>query len=78
MPSRTKAPLPADLEAEKTYLWCACGLSQNMPLCDGTHKQTNKQPVSFVAEETTTAYLCACSSSENPPHCDGSHCQAKF
>lgn len=78
MPSRLNAPLPAKLEAGKTYAWCACGLSQDMPLCDGSHKATDKKPVSFVAEETKTAYLCACSTSEIPPICDGSHCKVQL
>lgn len=78
MPLRTKAPLPADLEAGKTYSWCGCGLSQNMPLCDGSHKDSDKGPVSFVAGETKTAYLCGCSTSKMPPFCDGSHSKAEF
>ncbi len=78
MTARTKMPQPADLEAGKTYSWCACGLSQAMPLCDGSHTGTNKKPVTFIAEETKTAYLCACSHSKVPPICDGSHCSAEF
>ncbi len=76
MPTKTNAPLPADVEEGKTYHWCACGHSQTMPLCDGSHKKTDKTPVSFVAEDTRTTYLCACTLSEVPPLCDGSHCKA--
>ncbi len=75
MPTKTNAPLPADIEAGKDYLWCRCGLSHNMPLCDGKHQGTGKQPVVFTAEQTKTAYLCACSSTQSPPICDGSHCK---
>ncbi|MDQ7090571.1 MAG: CDGSH iron-sulfur domain-containing protein [Methylococcales bacterium] len=78
MVARTKMPQSVDLETGKTYAWCACGLSQSMPLCDSSHQKTDKRPVIFVAEETKTAYLCACSNSEVPPLCDGSHCTAEF
>ncbi|WP_081679148.1 CDGSH iron-sulfur domain-containing protein [Methylobacter luteus] len=76
MPTKTNLPLPAQVEAGKSYSWCSCGLSQTMPLCDGAHKgASDKKPVSFLAEETKTVYLCACTASQTPPHCDGSHCQ---
>lgn len=74
MATKTDHPLPADLEAGKTYSWCSCGSSQNMPLCDGSHKDTDHKPISFVAEETRKTFLCACSSTQIPPICDGSHC----
>jgi CDGSH-type Zn-finger protein len=64
-----KAPYAHDLEAGKTYYWCACGRSANQPFCDGSHKA----PKGFVAEKTATAYLCGCKSSKNAPYCDGSH-----
>ncbi|MCK5872782.1 MAG: CDGSH iron-sulfur domain-containing protein [Methylococcales bacterium] len=76
MATKTNSPLPVDIEAGETYLWCACGLSQTTPLCDGSHKGTGQKPVSFVAEETKTAYLCACTLTEAAPLCDGSHCKA--
>jgi len=33
-----KAPFKVELEAGKTYFWCACGRSANQSFCDGTHK----------------------------------------
>ena len=33
-----KAPYAKELEAGKTYYWCACGKSANQPFCDGSHK----------------------------------------
>lgn len=32
--------------SDKSYWICACGLSQNLPHCDGSHKQCrkNEQP----------------------------------
>lgn len=77
MPTKTNMPLPVDLEKDKTYGWCSCGLSQNMPLCDGSHKtgdSTDKGPVPFTVGETKRMFLCACTKTEEPPFCDGSHC----
>ncbi|MCK5897811.1 MAG: CDGSH iron-sulfur domain-containing protein [Methylococcales bacterium] len=78
MAVRTKFPLPAELEAGKSYSWCACGKSQAMPLCDGSHKKTDKNPITFIAEATKTTYLCGCACTKNTPLCDGSHCKADF
>ncbi len=33
-----RGPYPVAVEAGKSYYWCACGLSANQPLCDGSHK----------------------------------------
>ena len=32
-----RLPIPAEVEAGKTYFWCACGQSKNQPFCDSTH-----------------------------------------
>ena len=32
-----RAPIAIDVEAGKTYYWCACGRSKSQPLCDGSH-----------------------------------------
>ena len=32
------APYKVELEAGKTYFWCACGQSKSQPFCDGSHK----------------------------------------
>ena len=36
-----KAPYLTDVEAGRTYYWCACGRSKNQPFCDGSHGTTN-------------------------------------
>jgi CDGSH-type Zn-finger protein len=69
-----KISLPVDVEVGKSYAWCRCGLSEKLPLCDGSHKQTTHTPVIFVAEQTATVFLCACGKSENAPYCDGFTC----
>jgi CDGSH iron-sulfur domain-containing protein 3 len=68
-----KAPYPVEVEAGKTYFWCACGASKNQPFCDGSHKGSTFTPTKFTAEDSKTAYLCGCKHSQNAPFCDGSH-----
>jgi hypothetical protein len=33
-----RAPITVDVEAGKSYWWCACGRSKKQPFCDGSHK----------------------------------------
>jgi CDGSH-type Zn-finger protein len=68
-----KSPFAVDLEAGKTYFWCACGRSSRQPFCDGSHKDTGFTPVAYKADTTGTAYLCGCKSTGNQPLCDGTH-----
>eukprot|EP00730_Choanoeca_flexa_P007672 TRINITY_DN12373_c3_g2_i2.p1 TRINITY_DN12373_c3_g2~~TRINITY_DN12373_c3_g2_i2.p1 ORF type:complete len:118 (+),score=26.76 TRINITY_DN12373_c3_g2_i2:472-825(+) len=66
-------PIPVEVEAGKTYYWCACGRSANQPFCDGSHKGTEFKPMAWKAEKTETKYFCACKATGNAPFCDGSH-----
>lgn len=68
-----KAPFPVEVEAGKTYFWCACGRSARQPFCDGSHKDTGLSPVKWQAEDSKTVYFCGCKSTANPPLCDGTH-----
>ncbi|MEO9575203.1 MAG: CDGSH iron-sulfur domain-containing protein [Tateyamaria sp.] len=68
-----KAPYPVDVEAGKSYFWCACGQSANQPFCDGSHKDTGINPHKYTAEESKKVFFCGCKASENKPLCDGSH-----
>ncbi len=68
-----KSPYPIQVEAGKSYYWCACGLSANQPFCDGSHKTTDFTPVKFEAAESKTVYLCGCKHTANPVFCDGTH-----
>ncbi len=66
-------PFAVDLEAGKSYFWCACGKSANQPFCDGSHKGSEFTPIKFDADESKQVYLCGCKTTGNQPMCDGSH-----
>ena len=68
-----KAPKPIEVEAGKTYYWCACGKSTNQPFCNGAHKDTAFTPMAWTAEQSKTVYFCQCKRTGRAPLCDGSH-----
>jgi len=67
-----KKPAKVLLEPGK-YYWCACGLSQNQPFCDGSHRSTDITPMAFEVTEKREYYLCQCKQSKKKPFCDGTH-----
>lgn len=68
-----ETPFPVDVETGKTYFWCACGLSKNQPMCDGSHKDTGFSPVRYDADKSGRLYFCGCKATGKQPLCDGSH-----
>lgn len=66
-------PFVVDVEAGRSYWWCACGRSKNQPFCDGSHKGSAFTPVQFTAEKDEKIFFCGCKSTGNAPLCDGSH-----
>ena len=68
-----KSPIEVSLEADKTYYWCTCGLSDNQPFCNGAHKGSDKKSLPFVETVTQDRFLCTCKQTQTPPYCDGSH-----
>ena len=69
-----KSPYKVKVEKNKTYFWCACGLSQKQPFCDGTHKKEGKfKSFKYLADESKEIYFCGCKMSKRPPFCDGLH-----
>jgi CDGSH-type Zn-finger protein len=68
-----RAPIAIEVEAGKSYWWCACGRSQTQPFCDGSHKVTDFTPVEFKAEKSAKVFFCTCKRSAKKPLCDGSH-----
>jgi CDGSH-type Zn-finger protein len=68
-----KAPFPVEVEAGKTYYWCACGKSAKQPFCDGSHKGSEFAPVAYKAEKDGKVWFCGCKHSAKAPLCDGTH-----
>lgn len=67
-----KAPYVMNVKPGK-YAWCACGLSNKQPFCDGSHKGTEFNPlITEITEEKTVAF-CGCKRTSKPPFCDGTH-----
>lgn len=52
-----KGPFQVEVEAGKTYAWCACGRSSNQPFCDGSHKETPFTPVIHKPDKSGTEAL---------------------
>lgn len=67
-----RKPIKMQLEPG-TKWWCACGLSQNQPWCDGSHKGTGFSPVEVTVDEATDVAMCTCKRSKRGPFCDGTH-----
>ena len=72
-----RKPIKVELKKGDENYWCACGLSNNQPYCDGSHRTTDITPKKFIAEESGDAYLCMCKHTKNPPYCDGTHATLK-
>lgn len=67
------SPQMEDLEEGKSYAWCACGVANAQPWCDGAHKAGDLRPHVFKAEASEKRAMCMCKQTNNPPFCDGSH-----
>ena len=68
-----KAPFAVEVQAGRSYWWCACGRSKNQPFCDGSHKGSEFSPVEFKADAARQVFFCGCKSSGKRPLCDGTH-----
>jgi CDGSH-type Zn-finger protein len=68
-----KSPFAIEVEAGKSYWWCACGKSATQPFCDGSHKGSDFSPVEYKADKAEAVYFCGCKHSANGVMCDGTH-----
>ena len=68
-----KGPFQHAPEEDGQVWWCACGLSQNQPFCDGSHKSTPFRPVMTEVKAGGSYWFCGCKQSGNKPMCDGTH-----
>ena len=69
-----KSPYKVLIVKDKVYFWCACGLSQKQPFCDGSHKREGEfKSIKYIAEESKEIFFCGCKMTKHPPFCDGSH-----
>ena len=68
-----KAPYKVTVKGGKKYFWCACGLSSKQPFCDGSHKTTEFEPLSYEAAKDGDLYFCGCKQTAKTPLCDGTH-----
>lgn len=69
----SNTPYPVDVEAGKSYWWCACGKSAKQPFCDGSHKDTTLRPFKYDATESKKVFFCGCKATAKAPMCDGTH-----
>jgi CDGSH iron-sulfur domain-containing protein 3 len=70
-----RAPIAVDVEAGKTYYWCACGKSAKQPFCDGSHKGGEFSPRAHIPAQSGKVYFCACKhSAKAPPAGHGPSC----
>lgn len=67
-----KKPFVLEIKAG-TYSWCACGMSNNQPYCDGSHRGSGFKPQVVKVEESKKVAWCGCKNSGNKPWCDGTH-----
>jgi len=67
-----KSPYVVSEKAGKKAI-CKCGLSNNNPYCDGSHKGTGFSPEIIILEEDKKVAWCGCKQSSKGAFCDGSH-----
>jgi CDGSH-type Zn-finger protein len=62
-----------ETRGKKAY--CQCGLSANLPYCDGAHSReaTGLAPMVVDIEQDGKVAICQCHRSGKLPYCDGTH-----
>ncbi len=73
-PIHGKSPMVIEETAGKKA-YCMCGVSENLPYCDGAHarKEVNVGPIVVEVEQPAKKAVCQCHRSDTLPWCDGTH-----
>ena len=73
-PKHGSGPIVIEETAGKKA-YCQCGLSENLPYCDGTHSRegTGLAPIVVEVEAPGKKAVCQCHRTGNAPWCDGTH-----
>ncbi len=73
-PKHGTAPIGID-ETPGNKAYCACGWSEKLPYCDGSHKRmdTGCKSIKIEVTEPGKKWVCQCHRSTTPPWCDGTH-----
>jgi len=66
-------PLNIFLKKDIKNAYCTCKNSTKFPMCDGSHRGSDKKPIKFFVEKNSTVLICQCGKSKELPYCDGSH-----
>ena len=73
-PKHGTAPICVqETPGKKSY--CACGWSETLPYCDGSHKrlETGCHSVKVEVAAAGKKRICQCHQSKTLPWCDGTH-----
>eukprot|EP00095_Tigriopus_kingsejongensis_P001987 snap_masked-scaffold1702_size30647-processed-gene-0.9 protein:Tk01987 transcript:snap_masked-scaffold1702_size30647-processed-gene-0.9-mRNA-1 annotation:"cdgsh iron sulfur domain-containing protein mitochondrial" len=74
-----KKPFLVSVKKYQTYTWCGCGLSNQQPFCDDSHRNRYTQklvrggPVTYIAPRDQDVWFCQCKQTKHRPFCDGTH-----
>jgi CDGSH-type Zn-finger protein len=73
-PKHGRQPIVVNETAGKKA-YCQCGLSANLPYCDGSHSRegTGLVPIVVTVDAPGKKAICQCHQSGNRPWCDGTH-----
>ena len=73
-PKHGTSPLIID-ETTGKKAYCQCGLSANLPYCDGSHSRegTDVGPIVLEVDTAGKKAVCQCHRSGSLPWCDGTH-----
>ena len=67
-----RRPMVVNVEAGKSYWWCACGRSKSQPFCDGSHKGTAFSPPNSSRDDRRGRF-CTCKRTDTPPLATAAH-----